>query len=77
MDIHEAEAWLDGLINREKQPRVSYARFGLDTPRLYRTSTLYKTTSRKDLSKMRMARIAPIAAGALAPTMNGCGQSIV
>ncbi len=30
MDIAEAEQWLDGLINRERQPRVSYARFGLD-----------------------------------------------
>ena len=30
MDFHEAEQWLDGLINREKQPRVSYSRFGLE-----------------------------------------------
>lgn len=27
--LGEAERWLDGLINRERQPRVSYSRFGL------------------------------------------------
>lgn len=30
MDIQQAERWLDGLINRERQPRVSYSRFGLE-----------------------------------------------
>jgi dihydrofolate synthase/folylpolyglutamate synthase len=30
MTLEEAERWLDGLINRERQPRVSYARFGLE-----------------------------------------------
>lgn len=30
MKLAEAESWLDGLINRERQPRVSYSRFGLD-----------------------------------------------
>jgi dihydrofolate synthase/folylpolyglutamate synthase len=30
MTLVEAEGWLDGLINRERQPRVSYARFGLE-----------------------------------------------
>ena len=30
MDIGEAERWLDGLINRERQPRVAYSRFGLE-----------------------------------------------
>ncbi len=29
MKLAEAERWLDGLINRERQPRVSYSRFGL------------------------------------------------
>jgi len=28
--LAEAERWLDGLINRERQPRVSYSRFGLE-----------------------------------------------
>ncbi len=30
MRLEEAERWLDGLINRERQPRVSYSRFGLE-----------------------------------------------
>ncbi len=30
MNTEQAEQWLDGLINRERQPRVSYARFGLE-----------------------------------------------
>ena len=30
MRLAEAERWLDGLINRERQPRVSYSRFGLE-----------------------------------------------
>jgi dihydrofolate synthase/folylpolyglutamate synthase len=28
--LAEAERWLDGLINREREPRASYSRFGLD-----------------------------------------------
>jgi hypothetical protein len=28
--LAEAERWLDGLINRERQPRVAYSRFGLE-----------------------------------------------
>ena len=30
MRLAEAERWLDGLINRERQPRVAYSRFGLE-----------------------------------------------
>ncbi len=30
LSLAEAEAWLDGLINRERQARPAYSRFGLD-----------------------------------------------
>lgn len=30
MRLVEAERWLDGLINRERQPHASYSRFGLE-----------------------------------------------
>ena len=28
--LADAEAWLDGLINRERQPRADYSRLGLE-----------------------------------------------